>query len=360
MFKSQRAINFCISIKAAIVLFLSLILLPTQHSYSQASSGELGISVRLNDFESKDSSWSLVLNINITKLSDAQESKLTFVFNKKESHSSRLTLNPQDSISLNNATGKLVFLSQYDPNYKISNIFPFEANLSRNSLPPPLINITYDNRIYVMNLLFTGLGDDEYQVLASVANDTFSKSRPFFKENKVVFSHTPVTVSIRKPDILTRVKQIFFRDDSLLIYIIVGLISLLIASLRKKIEYYIDLSLEKLGSWGIRGLDERSFIKKYLRNTITNNKHLNLVGFNKVGINRPLLEDVFISLKVSNYDFDYSTINNSVTNNLAVEKQSGISFTSVLKRYERLVIYRGTWSWQNYCVKFCCTEMRST
>ncbi len=123
-----------------------------------------------------------------------------------------------------------------------------------------------------------------------------------------------------------------FNTQNLLITLLLFLIAVLRNSLIKKIQSFIDWFFDFLGRISIGYFSKRRFIKKYLSHIIFQHKYLNLVGFNTAGISKPLLEDVFISLRVSSFDGN-TRVDDFETNGSKV-----IPFLRAMKRFKKLII----------------------
>lgn len=126
----------------------------------------------------------------------------------------------------------------------------------------------------------------------------------------------------------------FGNRESLLITVIVGLVGLVAAVLRDKIKEAANWVLDGLGRFGSGKLAERRFRRKYLAVVAGRHKHLRLVGFSSTGVSRPLLEEVFVSLRISAHGQPALGDNGQG----AGAGAASIPFASALAQYHKMVI----------------------
>lgn len=140
---------------------------------------------------------------------------------------------------------------------------------------------------------------------------------------------------IELPDLFSTIKDKIFTDENGFISIIIILITILGGVLQDKIKGAVNATLDTLGKYIGGGLAQRRFLKRYLDNIIFAHMYLKLIGFNTAGISRPLLEQVFVSLRVSSYDKQGFTTD---INDSQIETNITVSFSTALKSYPKMAI----------------------
>jgi hypothetical protein len=144
-----------------------------------------------------------------------------------------------------------------------------------------------------------------------------------------------VYIPIKEVGLFERFWQLLFSREGLLASAVLALASILIGVLRDNIKTSFNKLLDVMGKYVGGRLAERRFLKRYLENLIFNHKYLKLIGFNTAGISRPLLEAVFVSLRIA------SSGNYESSNSPGSESFHTISFSSAFKRYRCMAILGG-------------------
>jgi hypothetical protein len=124
--------------------------------------------------------------------------------------------------------------------------------------------------------------------------------------------------------------------EGLLGALVVALATILIGVLKDKIKAVFDWALDFLGKYLGGKLAERRFFKRYIDNLSFNHKYLKLIGFNTAGISRPLLEEVFVSLRIASNSLPVGSGNDDES-----QDTSTISFNSAFKQYKYMAILGG-------------------
>jgi hypothetical protein len=125
--------------------------------------------------------------------------------------------------------------------------------------------------------------------------------------------------------------------EGLLWTIIVALATILVGVLKEKIKAVFNWTLDFLGKYVGGKLAERRFLKRYIDHLSFNHKYLKLIGFNTAGISRPLLEEVFVSLRIAGNSLPGGGTNNHHEG----QSTSTISFNSAFRQYKYMVILGG-------------------
>lgn len=174
----------------------------------------------------------------------------------------------------------------------------------------------------------------EYQITAKVTNG--NKTTTILDLKQGFMENQTLTIPLKAPTLFGGIWKKLISSEGLLGAVIAVLVAVLIGVLKDKIKAVFNRLLDFLGKYLGGKLAERRFLKRYTDNLSFNHKYLKLIGFNTAGISRPLLEEVFVSLRIT-------------TNSLPVgssEKDEGhdtsaISFTSAFKQYQYMVILGG-------------------
>ncbi len=143
-------------------------------------------------------------------------------------------------------------------------------------------------------------------------------------------------------DIWKELLEKYATNESLLLTIIIGLIGALGAVLQDKIKTAFNWILDRLGKYGNGKLAERRFARIYADIISTQHKYLKLIGFYTTGISRPLLEEVFVSLRISTFDRNQNTSEKNAGNaEGSVDPPTAVSFATAMSQYDKMVILGG-------------------
>lgn len=182
-------------------------------------------------------------------------------------------------------------------------------------------------------LVTLDLEPGEYTTLAKISNEAET-----IELGNITLGYAEGTIKevrLKQVSRLSRTWEKLSTREGVLGAAIVGLAVILIGVLRDRIKASLEKMLDLLGKYVGGKLAEKRFLKRYLENLIFQHKYLKLIGFNTAGLSRPLLEDVFVSLRIaSNVAYEGSS-NEPGKNSLS------ISFKSALKRYRCMVILGG-------------------
>jgi len=220
------------------------------------------------------------------------------------------------------------------------------------STPPPLyLTFTDVNWPSAEGVQITGVQKDEintvctlsiplpaseYQITVVPQDDaSVASPEPLINVVKKVSAGKTHTVWVRSPTFLESLSERFGNKNSLLVSIIVGLLAVIVAVLKDKIKDVVNWVLDGLGKFGRGKLAKRRFYRKYLGVMVSKHKHLRLVGFSSTGVSRPLLEEVFVSLRISGHsrrelDSDEGTG--------SVDGVGAVTFATALLQYPKMVI----------------------
>jgi hypothetical protein len=141
------------------------------------------------------------------------------------------------------------------------------------------------------------------------------------------------TFTVTEKSFLETLKDKYVGRQAAYVSIIVFLSGLLVAAIKKRVAQAVDRILDGLGAYGKGQLAIRRFQRRYTDYLLQSHKYLRLIGFVSAGINRPLLEEVFVSLRVSPFDRRRA--------DRPPEVETGISFETAIKQFHRLVILGG-------------------
>jgi hypothetical protein len=142
-------------------------------------------------------------------------------------------------------------------------------------------------------------------------------------------AHQMGHITLDKPSVFSQLSTLLLTKESGLIGLFASMLLALGAAVKKHIEKIASDLMDALGNYGLRAAARRKFSRVYLQNLVSNHKYLKLIGFNVAGLPRPLLEEVYISLRVSSHGVKFSQD--------GVDAKS-ISFTDAVRRFDRLVI----------------------
>ncbi|HET6978754.1 MAG TPA: NACHT domain-containing protein [Pyrinomonadaceae bacterium] len=140
-------------------------------------------------------------------------------------------------------------------------------------------------------------------------------------------------ITLKSPTRLDRLFEKLATFESFLGAMILALFTILIGVLKENIKSAFSKFLDFLGKYFGGRLAERRFLKRYLDNLVFNHKYLKLIGFNTSGISRPLLEEVFVSLRIGS-----NTTQLGSTNSESGGDRSAISFNTAFKRFRCMAI----------------------
>lgn len=179
----------------------------------------------------------------------------------------------------------------------------------------------------VVSALALPLPAGKYQVVVYVNNAYGPKNQePVVDIGVEVRAGRKFTVPVKSPTLFESMLARLGNRESLLISIIVGLSALVVAALKDKIKEAANRALDGLGKFGSGKLAERRFRRKYLGVVADRHKHLRLVGLHSAGVSRPLLEEVFVSLRISGHGQPGGAA------------AASIPFAAALAQYPRMVI----------------------
>jgi hypothetical protein len=134
------------------------------------------------------------------------------------------------------------------------------------------------------------------------------------------FSGENNDVDVRQPSLLHNITKGIFEKDNLPVGISVLFGAALVAAVREKLKTAWDAVLNSIGKLGVRALAERSFTRKYLHNLEYQHKYLKLVGLTGARLSPPLLDRVFVSLRIAPQQSNDSCADVSVAFATAVAK----------------------------------------
>lgn len=168
-----------------------------------------------------------------------------------------------------------------------------------------------------------------YRVVAYLTNRFGTKEIANFTQGYGEGKTTEV--SLTQPSRFANLWEKISSSEGILTATIAALVTILVGVLKENIKFAFNKLLDLLGKYFGGRLAERRFLKRYLENVTFNHKYLKLIGVYTTGISRPLLEEVFISLRIA------STLNDKTT----PQTRSTISFNTAFKRYRCIVILGG-------------------
>ncbi|HWW74008.1 MAG TPA: hypothetical protein VNZ44_01355, partial [Pyrinomonadaceae bacterium] len=155
-------------------------------------------------------------------------------------------------------------------------------------------------------------------------------------ETRNCVENQPETVRLKAPTLLGAVWDKLISREGLLGSVIVALATVLVGVLKDKIKGGFNWTLDFLGKYLGGKLAERRFLRRYIDNLTFNHKYLKLIGFNTAGVSRPLLEEVFVSLRIASNSAPLGSGAGG-----AGREASTISFNSAFRQYPYMVILGG-------------------
>lgn len=174
----------------------------------------------------------------------------------------------------------------------------------------------------------------KYQLTAKVTNGNWTTTIVDITQDYV--ENQKQIISLKAPTFFGGIWKKLISSEGLLGAIIAALVATLIGVLKDKIKAVFNRLLDFLGKYLGGRLAEKRFLKRYIDNLSFNHKYLKLIGFNTGGISRPLLEEVFISLRIASNSL-------TVVGGKKDEGQdtSAISFNSAFKQNQYMAILGG-------------------
>jgi NACHT domain len=171
----------------------------------------------------------------------------------------------------------------------------------------------------------------EYQIEYGIIGDNFGHVDQIYstRTSLRLAAHDMGKIVLEKPSVFQRLSSLLFTKESGLVGLFASMLFALGAAVKKHIEKSASDLMDALGSYGVRAAARRKFSRIYLQNLISNHKYLKLIGFNVAGLPRPLLEDVYISLRVSSHGVKFSQSGGDT---------KSISFADAVRRFDRLVV----------------------
>lgn len=174
----------------------------------------------------------------------------------------------------------------------------------------------------------------EYEISARVTEG--GKERAAVSAREGLPAGRSYTLNVRTPGYWELLTGRLWGRESLLISIIVALVAALAGVLKDRIKEAANWLLDGLGRFGSGKLAERRFLRRYLGVVTYNHRYLRLVGLNTAGINRPLLEEVFVSLRITGHGAGRES---------SAESRDGtaeaVPFAAALRQYQKIVILGG-------------------
>jgi len=184
------------------------------------------------------------------------------------------------------------------------------------------------------------LPSDNYKFRASIS--LYGENTDLPEKNYEIVNGSNNTINISTPSFWAELKEKYGTNENILITIILGLIGILTAVSKKKIEAGINWVLDKLGQYSSGKLADRRFTRLYLDIVSAEHKYLKLIGSTTPGMNRPLLEEVFVSLRISGFTQEHNNLGeNSGKPENKSEQKSFVSFADAISQYNKMVILGG-------------------
>ncbi|MCK4760885.1 MAG: NACHT domain-containing protein [Candidatus Aminicenantes bacterium] len=196
------------------------------------------------------------------------------------------------------------------------------------------ISYDYDSDSFILENL--PLPPSKHRFTISVWENKEEKNI-ILKTVKEIIEEKSCSIEIKKSSAFDLLIKKHGTKESLFLSIIFALVAIIIGALKSKVQAGAEWILDKLGKYGKGKLAERRFLKRYFEHIIFTHQFLKIVGFNTAGISRPQLEEVYISLRVSNFDLSYKVKNGISTDNDCNENKS-IPFSKALKQCKKMVI----------------------
>jgi len=128
------------------------------------------------------------------------------------------------------------------------------------------------------------------------------------------------------------------------------LITAWLAASRKRLEDMLGKLLDRLTENGINLFRRRRFLSEYNRDLASRHRYLPLVGHNAVGIGKPPLDEVFISLRVMGQRTLLSTDADDTT-------KLSIPFQDAVRRHERLVVLGGPGTGKSTALSYAALQL---
>jgi NACHT domain len=195
----------------------------------------------------------------------------------------------------------------------------------------PTIERKNDRSLRVMGLkLHPGV----YKLLCKVLDSDNHIQRTRYKDSRTITLAADKRTEVRiiTPSLLQQIREVFTKHSGTQIGLFGTLLAIILAVTRKHIEEVASKALDGLGKVGIRELAVRRFRRLYKADLVSNHKHLRLVGFNIVGVPRPLLEEVYISLRVGTHGSTF------LESGKEPDTEQTIGFHEAIRTSDKLVI----------------------
>jgi len=197
------------------------------------------------------------------------------------------------------------------------------------------LSATQESSQVVIYVLSLPLPPSRYAITADIKSGSGAgEPERVVSISKELSAGSKYSVPVKARSTFELLLERFGNRESLLITIIVGLVGVVAAVLKDKIKEAANWVLDGLGKFGSGKLAERRFRRKYLAVVAGRHKHLRLVGFSS-GVSRPLLEEVFVSLRISSHGQPALGDNG---HGAGAGASSAIPFASALAQYPKMVI----------------------
>lgn len=184
----------------------------------------------------------------------------------------------------------------------------------------------------VSALLLIQLEPGTYRINALVKNFNGTATIADVTEN---FSEgQTTTVVLKQPSRLDGVWRALWSLEGALGTAVIALLTILVSVAGDKIKLLFGKLLDVMGKFFGGRLAERRFLKRYLENLIYSHKYLNVIGLNTAGISRPLLEDVFVSLRIV-HRTAYETTTQTA------DQRAAIPFNAAFRSYRHMALLGG-------------------
>lgn len=326
IFLCRYLLNLFKVMAGAILLFV--VVVPVR---AQTPLKPVRIQVVLDDLLPANSSGPLSINISAEDklISEGQVYRIRIEISRLNHREVMGLILLDQATSLRDALGRLLGIEDGDLAIKI-------ASLSWSNDASFVISQSEGNRsILTLNLL---LPYSEYRFQANAA--TLDTTVELLDSTIKLRAASDCVLTLREPSFYENLKARYGNRESLLVSIILALVAILTAILKERVKKLFERVLDALGKYGSGKLAERRFLKRYIDNIVFNHKYLKLIGLNNVGISRPQLEEVFISLRVSN-----QAVQTGLPIDAARSEEGSdlatVSFATALKRNRKMVILGG-------------------
>ena len=304
---------------------LLLILLPVSINAQEQELAKLAFNINLTELHrsiNTDEDETIIIQTkNFFDQKGKKSKTLEICFGKHDDHEKILVNTPYP---LSKYQGTPLSNESFTP-FTDFKIIAHQWDISKSAISLTK-NSFNDIVLSVQDLTLTPLNKYKFSI---IKNSRSTNKDTKLNEFEKVITTGENALHISPSTFMENMTHIIMTKDALLGTIIATLITALFALLRVPIVNAFQLTLDFLGKYSRGKLADRRFIKRYLDDSIFNHKYLKLTGFNAAGINRPLLEEIFVSLRVSSYD---------LTAHDGIEQKSGLPFASVLKRNKHFVI----------------------